>query len=116
MDRYDLFKNLVVMAAADKSLTESEIQLLSDRCVEWGITDPQFAHAIEEAIDGDGTQIVLPDSRDECVELLKGLILMMAADGALHPDEKKLFAVTAGRMNFSGDEIDAIIDEALSEA
>ena len=38
MSHADLFRNLLLMAAVDGRMSESELRLLSHRAAEWGIT------------------------------------------------------------------------------
>jgi uncharacterized tellurite resistance protein B-like protein len=112
MEKRELFRNLVVMAASDGSLTESEIQLLSARAKTWDIDEQEFAHMIEFALQPE-SHVDVPPQRDARVRLLKELIRMMAADGRLAEPEKRIFATVAAVMKFSDDEINSIIDETL---
>lgn len=114
MDASTAFQNLIVMAAADGSMNESEMRLLADRAVQWGIDDPQFSRAIEAALSG-RAELTIPAAPDQRRELLKQLIQMMAADGHLEKREKKLFAVAATAMEIDDDELNTLIDEVLAE-
>ena len=113
MQERELFRNLVIMAAADGSLNQSEIELLSERAARWGIGDAQFARMLEEALSPD-SHVDLPPNREDRVRLLQELIRMMAADGKLAEAEKRIFATAAAVMHFSESEINAIIDETLN--
>lgn len=113
MKERELFRNLVVMAASDGSLTQSEIQLLSERAARWGISDSEFAHMIEFAV-SEKPHVDLPPQREDRVRLLQELIRMMAADGKLAEAEKRVFATAAAVMHFTEAEINSIIDETLS--
>src|SRR5262245_47369301 len=106
MKKSELFRNLVVMAAADGSLTQNEIELLSDRAATWGITDPEFARMLEYALSKD-SHVDLPPTREDRVVLLQELIRMMAADGRLADAEKRIFATAAAVMHFSEAEINS---------
>ena len=112
MNSTEQLRNLLVMAAADGSLTESEINFLTDRAKGWSIPDEEFAAAIRYAI-SDDAQFAVPDTREERVAMLQELIRMMAADGDLAEVEKNLFATAAVTMGFSNDELKEIIDSIL---
>jgi len=114
MSERDLFRNLVVMAASDGSLTQSEIQMLSDRAEQWGISDSEFATMIEFALSPE-SHVDLPPKREDRIRLLQELIRMMAADGQLAEAEKRVFATAAAVMHFSEAEINSIIDKTLRE-
>jgi uncharacterized tellurite resistance protein B-like protein len=100
------------MAAADGSMTEAEISLLTDRAKGWSIPEDEFAAAIRYAI-SDDARLVLPDTREERVSMLEDLLRMMAADAELAELEKELFATAAVKMGFSNDELKEIIDSML---
>jgi uncharacterized tellurite resistance protein B-like protein len=112
MNRFEMFKNLMMMAAADRNFTEEEVQLLSLRASRLGVTDRQFDEAIRLATSGE-MQLSIPDTRDEQLKLLRELIEVMAADGELAPEEKQLFASAAARMEITEDELNDLIDQML---
>jgi uncharacterized tellurite resistance protein B-like protein len=112
MNLSDQLRNLLVMAASDGSMTESEINFLTDRAKSWSIPDEEFAAAIRYAI-SDDAQLVVPARREERVAMLQDLLRMMAADGDLAEVEKNLFATAAVKMGFSNDELTEIIDSIL---
>jgi uncharacterized tellurite resistance protein B-like protein len=115
MQHLDTLKNLVIMAAADGSLTEREIALLVDRCAELGLNESDMEKAIKYAL-SDNAAIKLPEAHEEQIELLSDLIRIMAADGKLTEVEKRLFAMTAARMQIDREEIDTMIDRLLLNA
>ena len=113
MDRFEKFKNLLTMAAADGKLTEREIEFLSNRALQWGLTDHQFTEAVNNALEHQG-EVAIPRSRAERLELLRDMIRMMAADGQLADVEKQLFATVAAVMKMRSDDLDQMIDELLN--
>jgi uncharacterized tellurite resistance protein B-like protein len=115
MERHDLFRNLVLMAACDGSLTESEIDLLADRARQWNIDDSAFAQMMEYALSPD-CELQIPRQHESRVELLKEMLRMMAADGKLAPAERRIFATAAAVMEFSDEQLNQLIDETLAEA
>ncbi len=112
MELHAKLRNLLVMAAADGSLTEREIAFLADRRERWSIPADEFAEAIRYAI-SDVAELEIPESQEERVEMLQDLLRMMAADGDLAEVEKKLFATASVAMNISDDELKEIIDSIL---
>ncbi len=112
MDRYELFKNLMVMAAADRRFTEEEVEFLSLRSSRWGISDQQFEEALRFAKSSEA-KITIPEGQEERARLLRDLILMMAADGELAAIEKRLFAEAAAKMGIQSDELEKTIDELI---
>lgn len=112
MDRYELFKNLMVMAAADRKFTEEEVEFLSLRSSRWGISDQQFEEAFRFAKSSEA-KITIPEGQEERARLLRDLILMMAADGELAAIEKRLFAEAAAKMGIQSDELEKTIDELI---
>lgn len=112
MERRELVRNLMIMAAVDGRLTQREIELLADRCDGWGIDEDEFSEIVENAL-ADQSRLTLPNTPAAREELLRELIHMMAADGRLSESEKSLFAIFAVAMDLSQTEIQAIIDRTL---
>jgi len=106
-------RNLLVMAMADGSLGEREVNLLTDRCVELGLNETELRTAIAFALD-DNAAIQLPTHADEQESLLLDLLRMMAADGVLEESEKRLFALAAAKLNFDASRLDALIAKAAA--
>ncbi len=112
MNALDHLKNLVIMAAADGSLSESEIALLIDRCGQLGLVEEDLEKAIAFALSGDA-KLKLPSDKAEQKQMLMGMMRMMAADGQLLEVEKRLFALAAARMGLEKKELDDLIDGLL---
>jgi uncharacterized membrane protein YebE (DUF533 family) len=105
-------RNLLVMALADGSLGEREVNFLTDRCVEMGLGEDELRDALRFALE-DGAQIELPSDPQEAESLLADMLRMMAADGSLDESEKRLFAVCAAKLGLGLPEIDALVDRLL---
>ena len=105
-------RNLVVMAFADGSLGEREVNLVADRCGELGLDEYDLQKAIEFGL-GDEAALEIPPSQAEREELVRDLIRMMAADGHLDESEKRLFALAAAKMSISAADVERLIDETL---
>ena len=112
MTPQDKFRYLIQMAAVDESITREELRMLGQRALAWGLSDGDFQALLEEAIRGD-SQLVLPESQEERVNLLADLVRMMGADGKLDEREKRLFAVVAARSSITSDQLNQIIDAAI---
>ncbi len=115
MKQLDQLKNLVIMAAADGSLSEHEIAYLVDRCAELGLDEEDLESAIAFAL-SDQASIRLADGKGNQLEMLKDLVRMMGADGRLSEVEKRLFALAAAKMGISRVEINSLIDELLGKS
>ncbi len=105
-------RNLVVMAFADGSLGEREVNLVADRCAELGLDEYDLQKAVEFGL-GDEAALEVPESADDRMDLLRDLIRMMAADGHLDESEKRLFALAAAKMSISASEVERLIDEIV---
>jgi uncharacterized tellurite resistance protein B-like protein len=112
LDNLDLLKNLVVMSAADGSLAEEEISLLFDRCAELGLSEEDLEKAISFALSSEAS-LILPTDPKQQEAVLEDLIRMMAADGRLEESEKRLFALSAAKMGFPSEQLDALIDRLV---
>lgn len=113
MPKFEFFKNMMVMAAADGQLTEEEIAFLAQRSNRWGITDAEFAEAIKFAV-SPSAHLSIPATKGEAQQLLKEMVRVMAVDGELAEIEKNLFAVAAATMKISDAELNGIFDAVLS--
>lgn len=106
----DKLRNLLVMAASDGSLSESEIRYLTDRCHKWGLPESSFAEAIAYAL-SDDAELTMPARESERLEVLEDLMSMMAADGNLAATELNLFALAAAKMEISEAKLNRLIDK-----
>lgn len=105
-------RNLVVMAFADGSLGEREVNLVADRCAELGLDEYDLRKAVEFGL-GDEAAVELPQGPDDARDLVRDMIRMMAADGKLAEGEKRLFALIAAKASISAAEVEQLIDETL---
>lgn len=114
MTQAELFRNLLIMAAVDGSMAESELRLLSDRATQWGISDDDFEQAIQDAIRGTA-ELTIPTDPAERSQLLKEMICMMAADGRLASKQKELLALATTALGVSPEELNSLIDSLLDD-
>jgi len=104
-------RNLLVMALADGSLGEREVNFLTDRCAELGLGEEELRKAVSFALDDDAA-LQLPSEASQQEMLLLDLLKMMAADGVLTESEKRLFALAAAKLNFDHERMDSLIRKA----
>ncbi len=107
-------RNLVVMALADGSLGEREVNLIADRCADLGLDEYDLQKAVEFGL-GDDAALELPTDHSEREDLMRDLVRMMAADGRLEEGEKRLFALAAAKMSMSATDVERLIDETLEQ-
>lgn len=115
MTPLDHLKNLVIMAAADGSLSEQEIALLIDRCGQLGLAEEDLEKAIAFALSGEA-KLRLPSEPVDQKSMLTELMRMMAADGQLLEVEKRLFALAAAKMGVDKSDLDTIIDQLVDKS
>jgi len=111
MDRFARLKSMLLMAAADGGLSREELQLLSDRAVEWGLSLDEFESIVEQATGGE-VELTIPVVKSDRKEMLVDMVRMMGADGVMHDQEKQLFALVAAKRELSVDEVNEVIDLA----
>jgi uncharacterized tellurite resistance protein B-like protein len=104
-------RNLLVMALADGSLGEREVNFLTDRCGDLGLGEDELRNAVSFALDDDAA-LALPTETAQQELLLLDLLKMMAADGVLTESEKRLFALAAAKLNFDHEQMDSLISKA----
>jgi len=114
MQHLDHLKNLVIMASADGSLSEGEIELLVDRCSEMGLDEEDLGKAVSFALSEEAS-LKLPTEKKEQIAMLSDLVRIMAADGTLSEVEKRLFALAAAKMGIEKSELDNLIDKLVGK-
>lgn len=113
-ERQRHLRNIVVMALADGSIGQREVERVADRCVELGLGQADLQSALAFGL-GDDAALELPAAQSAREALLADLISVMAADGHLAESEKRLFALAAARMNIVGERLDQIITSVVRE-
>ena len=113
-DRVRQLRNLVVMAMADGSIGEREVDFIAERCHELGLDEGALHHAIRFGL-GDNAALELPTEPAERDALMVDLVRMMAADGKLEESEKRLFALAAAKMEISSEHLSELLDRALEQ-
>jgi uncharacterized tellurite resistance protein B-like protein len=111
-DRMRQLRNLLVMAMADGQIGEREVAYVAQRCHQLGLGEAELNHAIRYGL-GDDAALELPTDPTERDALMMDLVRMMAADGVLEENEKRLFALAAAKMNLSADHLNELLDRTL---
>jgi len=105
-------RNLVVMALADGSIGEREVNLMADRCSELGLGEAELHRALKFGL-GDDAALELPGDAGDRDALMCDLIRMMVADGKIEESEKRLFALAAVKMDITTEHLNRLIDSTL---
>ncbi len=113
MEKLELFHNLVNLAAADKKFTEEEIKFLVDRANRWGIPDDEFETAMAGISTGE-IQVSIPEGHDDRVLMMKEMLRLMAVDGEMAEMEKRICAQASGRMDFTSQQFNEILDDVIN--
>lgn len=112
MSKIELFNNLVLLASADGRFTQEEVTFLAMKAEKWNISSDDVESALAGASTGEA-EIVVPETHEEKVELLREMILLMAVDGHLAEVEKRICATASAAMDFSSAEFDEILQSVL---
>lgn len=115
MSNLEKLRFLLSIATADGAITSEELRFFSHRALEWGITDDEFEQVLDEAGSDHPPALQIPDDIQLRADLLKEMILMMAADGQLHQTERSMFASVAAKMEIDEIALNSIIDEVIAE-
>lgn len=115
MDKYDLFANLMALAGADGKFTQEEVNFLMVRAEDWGIEPEDVESILANAMNGQ-IEMMIPETREERVEMLREMIHLMAVDGELAEAEKRVCATLSAAMDFSTREFNQIVDSLIEDA
>ena len=114
MHRIELFHNLVNLAAVDGKFTDEEIHFLAERAERWDISQDEFETAMVGVTSGQ-LEVKVPEEYEQKVELMKEMLRLMAIDGELAEQEKRLCAMASARMDFTSQQFEEILDAVISE-
>ena len=109
MEHLERLKNLMIMAAIDRKLTDEELELLERYARRWNIGGDEYSAALEYASDEEAV-FTLPEAHGERLRMLGDLVRVMVADGVLAEVEKQLFAVAAAHMGVTDAELNEVFD------
>ncbi len=114
MDPIQLFHNLINLAAVDQKFTDEEIDFLIEIANRYNIPSEEFETALTGIREG-MIEVKLPENHDDRVKLMKEMIRLMAVDGELAENEKRLCAQASAGMEFTSQQFDELLGEVLSE-
>ena len=110
--RLGQLKNLVMLAAADGRLTDSEMAVLIAVASRENITPEEFDKVID---DPDSVTITLPEDEDTKLAYLRDMVAMMMVDGELDEQELAICKLYAMALGYRGSIIDGMIAGVIDQ-
>ena len=104
--RLGQLKNLVMLAAADGRLTDSELAVLLAVASRENITPDDFNRVIEEP---DSVTIDLPEDEDTKLAYLRDMVALMMVDGELEEQELAICKIYAMALGYRSSIVDGMI-------
>ena len=104
--RLGQLKNLVMLAAADEKLTDSEMAVLLAVASRENITPDEFNKVIE---DPDSVKIELPEDEETKLSYLRDMVAMMMVDGELDEQELAICKIYAMALGYRSSIVDGMI-------
>ena len=114
--RLGQLKNLVMLAAADGHLTDSEMAVLLAVASRENLTPEEFNKVID---DPDSVSIQLPEDEETKLAYLRDMVAMMMIDGELDEAEMAICKLYAMALGYRGSIVDGMIAgviESLDDA
>ena len=110
--RLGQLKNLVMLAAADGHVTDSEMAVLLAVASRENITPEEFNKVID---DPDSVNITLPEDEDTKIAYLHDMVAMMMVDGELDEQELAICKLYAMALGYRGSIIDGMIAGVIDQ-
>ena len=104
--RLGQIKNLVLLAAADGHLTDSELAVLLAVASRENITPDEFNKVID---DPDSVNIDLPEDEDTKLAYLRDMVALMMIDGELDEEEMAICKIYAMALGYRSSIVDGMI-------
>ncbi len=104
--RLGQIKNLVLLAAADGHLTDSELAVLLAVASREHITPDEFNKVID---DPDSVNIDLPEDEDTKLAYLRDMVALMMIDGELDEEEMAICKIYAMALGYRSSIVDGMI-------
>lgn len=104
--RLGQLKNLVMLAAADGRITDSELAVLLAVASRENISPEDFSNVIENP---DSVSIELPEDEDTKLAYLRDMVAMMMVDGELDEQEMAICKLYAMALGYRGSIVDGMI-------
>ncbi len=110
--RLGQLKNLVMLAAADGHLTDSEMAVLLAVASREKLTPDEFNKVID---DPDSVTIDLPEDEDTKLAYLRDMVAMMMIDGELNEQEMAICKLYAMALDYRGSIVDGMIAGVIDQ-
>ncbi|MBR5685773.1 MAG: TerB family tellurite resistance protein [Muribaculaceae bacterium] len=110
--RLGQLKNLVMLAAADGRVTDSELAVLVAVASRENISPEEFNNVIE---DPESVQITLPEDEDTKLAYLRDMVAMMMVDGELDEEELSICKIYAMALGYRGSIVDGMIAGVIDQ-
>jgi len=104
--RLGQLKNLVMLAAADGHLTDSELAVLLAVASRENITPEEFDQVVDNP---DSVTIALPEDEDTKLAYLRDMVALMMIDGELEEQEMAICKIYAMALGYRGSIVDGMI-------
>jgi|TARA_B100000315_G_scaffold100671_1_gene92515 uncharacterized membrane protein YebE (DUF533 family) len=105
--------NMYFVMEADGKITHEEKIMFMAACKSLGITEEEAEAHIERVISNPESllgQTTRPKGAEECLKHLFASVMMMYADGHMHPEELKWCQVYAAALGIPKDTVSAMIE------
>ena len=112
LQRLGQLKNLVMLAAADGHVTDSEMAVLLAVASRENITPEEFNKVID---DPDSVNITLPEDEDTKLAYLRDMVAMMMVDGELDEQELAICKLYAMALGYRSSIIDGMIAGVIDQ-
>lgn len=110
--RLGQLKNLVMLAAADGRLTDSEMAVLLAVASREDITPDQFNEVIDNP---ESVSITLPEDEETKLAYLRDMVAMMMIDGELDEQEMAICKIYAMALGYRGSIVDGMIAGVIDQ-
>ena len=110
--RLGQLKNLVMLAAADGHVTDSELAVLLAVASRENISPEDFNNVIENP---DSVSITLPEDEDTKLAYLRDMVAMMMVDGELDEQELAICKLYAMALGYRGSIVDGMIAGVIDQ-
>ena len=104
--RLGQLKNLVMLAAADGHLTDSELAVVLAVASRENITPEEFDQVVDNP---DSVTIALPEDEDTKLAYLRDMVALMMIDGELEEQEMAICKIYAMALGYRGSIVDGMI-------
>ena len=110
--RLGQLKNLVMLAAADDRITDSELAVLLAVASRENISPEDFSNVLENP---DSVTIELPEDEDTKLAYLRDMVAMMMIDGELDEQEMAICKIYAMALGYRGSIVDGMIAGVIDQ-